>query len=120
MGGGGGGGGTPDTGPQGVLNLSYNMGPRRIDSLCGELGAGGIGAQHVRHLILANNNLTDAAANKVGASKFCRWQPPKVIFRISAATPPNFRYKFRISRPHTHESIIPESARLRPDPAIIV
>jgi len=40
----------------------------------------------------------------VGASKSCRWQPPKVIYRISAANPPNFRHKFHITHPNPRES----------------
>jgi hypothetical protein len=30
---------------------------------------------------------------EVGARELCRWQPPKVISRISAANPPKFRNK---------------------------
>jgi hypothetical protein len=56
----------------------------------------------------------------VGACKSRRCQPPKVIFRVSAANPRNFRYKFRIIRPNPHEStrkFIRASARLRPNTA---
>ena len=51
----------------------------------------------------------------VGASEFWNWQPPKVHFQVSAATPPSFRRKLP-EFPRLHPKS-PESARLCPNAA---
>ena len=47
-----------------------------------------------------------------GRGERSRWQPPKILFRISAADPQKFRDKFRMVRPNFRES-----TRKFPNPA---
>ena len=61
----------------------------------------------------------------VGASEFCQWHPPKVLSRISAANPSNFRSKFRTMRSNPRESTrrslnLPDSAQIWREPADII